>query len=416
VNHLILFLEQQSTRAGAQRVLDEVLRSLDPEFRPLVAFPDDGPYVDELRARNIETLTYPLGRYRSGPKSLRDMMVFPARSLYCGYRLADVIRERDVRLVYINGPRTLVAGVLAARLTGRPSLFHLHLTMTRRADILVASPAARRTTKIVACSKTTAAALVQDDDRLGAKTQVIYNPVRKPFAHPVAFPSQDHTRSDHAAPPARSIVTPPGVPVVGLVGRITPGKGHHVLLDAASGLARNGRDIQVVFVGAPDPTSNDDEVYLRRLKTSVRALGLESRVHWAGYQADPDPYYATFDVLVMPSTVREGLGLVALEAMQCGVPVVGSGLGAIPEIVHDGVNGLLFPAGDSAALAKCLDRLLGDSELRSRLQAGARVSVDDRFSVDTFRARIRQVLLELCPLSETSGVEAQVRPPAGTRA
>src|SRR5215471_1951820 len=170
----ILVLEQQSTRAGGQRVLDEVLRALAPEFRAIVAFPEDGPYADELRQRNIETLLYPLGRYRSGRKSLADMAVFPARSLHCGLRLAQVIRASDAKLVYINGARALVAGIMAARLTGRPSLFHSHLTLTRATDIFLASRAARHTTKIVACSQTTAAALVRDDRELAAKTQVIY--------------------------------------------------------------------------------------------------------------------------------------------------------------------------------------------------------------------------------------------------
>lgn len=403
----ILFLEQQTTRAGGQRVLDEVLRSLEPEFAPLVAFPEDGPYVEELRRRSVETLTYPLGRYRSGAKSLADLLAFPLRSVHCAYQLAAIIRQRDVRLVYINGPRTLVAGVLAARLTGLPSLFHLHMTMIRGTDLFVASRAARRATRIVACSQTAATALIGHDRRLEKKTEVIYSPVRQPNRSR-AFESQ-YDASD--VPPARS----GGAVVLGLVGRITPGKGYRVLIEAAACLVKQGRDVQVVIVGAPDPDCTGDEVYLARLKELTRGLGLESRIRWAGYQLDPDPYYRTFDVLVMPSTVREGLGLVALEAMQWGVPVVGSRLGGILEIVKDGVNGLLFTAGDSVALAETLERLLTEPDLRSRLQAGARQSVDQRFWIETFRARIRDVLFELCPSARPSRASLPLRP-AGTRA
>lgn len=402
----ILFLEQQTTRAGGQRVLDEVLRALEPEFAPLVAFPGDGPYVDELRRRSIETLTYPLGRYRSGAKSLADMLAFPLRSAYCAYQLARIIRQRDVRLVYINGPRTLVTGVLAARLTGRPSLFHLHMTMTRRTDLLVATRAAQRATRIIACSQTAAAALIEQAHHLEPKTQVIYSPVRQPDRRPV-HPSPEGAALEAAR--RRS----GGAAVLGLVGRITPGKGHHVLLEAAARLAARGRDVELVIVGAPDPNCAEDEAYLARLKNLAHARGLESRVRWTGYQTDPDPYYRTFDVLVMPSVVREGLGLVALEAMQWGVPVVGSRLGGILEIVKDGVNGLLFAGGDSTALAETLDRLLSDSGWRARLAAGARVSVDERFSVETFRARIREALLELCPSARTSSPSLPLRP-AGT--
>lgn len=130
---------------------------------------------------------------------------------------------------------------------------------------------------------------------------------------------------------------------------------------------------------------------------SAAGVALEGRVRWAGYQNDPDPYYELFDVLVIPSTVREGLPLVALAALGWGVPVVGSRLGGIPEVVQEGMNGCLVPPGDERALAEGLERILGDSQLRARLQLGARASVDDRFSVETFCAAMRQTVSELCP-------------------
>ena len=386
----ILFLEQQSTRAGAQRVLDEVLRAIQPDFEPLVAFPDDGPYVRELRDRNIETLTYPLGRYRSGPKSLADMLAFPFRSLESALALRDLVRRRNVGLIYLNGPRTLAAGVLLARLTHRPSLFHLHMTLTRRADTLLATRAARYATRIVACSQTGAAALVRNNNELAAKTVVVYNPVPKA---PTGLPLP--ARGEPGFRRGRSIGSQA---VIGLVGRVTPGKGHHVLLEAAALLVQRGLNFRLVLVGAPDPGSVEDAAYLEKLKQSARRLGIERLVEWAGYQADPDPYYRTFDVLAMPSIVREGLGMVAIEAMQWGVPVVGSRLGGILEIVRDGENGLLFTPGDPSSLAASLERVLTDDVLRERLEAGARPSVDDRFSVETFRSKIRQILFELCPV------------------
>ncbi|MGH9353177.1 MAG: glycosyltransferase, partial [Terriglobia bacterium] len=127
---VILFLGQQSRQEGAERVLDEVLYALAGEFAPLVALPEDGPFADTLRARGIETFLFPLGRYHAGRKSLSDVTTFPFRSARCALWLARVIRRRRAGLVYINGPRCLWAGALAARLTGRPSLFHLHMTMT----------------------------------------------------------------------------------------------------------------------------------------------------------------------------------------------------------------------------------------------------------------------------------------------
>ncbi len=383
----ILFLNQQSWRAGAERVLDEVIRAVEPDSVPLVAFPDDGPFAADLRSRNVETLLLPLGHYRSGPKSLTDMMLFPPRSVYCGLRLAAVIRRRKISLVYINSPRWLLAGVIAARLTGKPSVYHLHMTMSRKADLFVAAHTARRVTKVVACSQTAAQSLLKADPSLSCIMQIVYNPVRRP-----ASGASVQSLDDMPAQLKRS-----GSLIVGVVGRITTQKGQHIALRAFGRLIAQGLNVRLVFVGAPEPDSADDSAYLRTLQSAAGALASDDRVYWPGYQDDPDRFYSVFDVLVIPSTVSEGLPLVALEGMQWGVPVVGSAVGGITEIVQDGVNGLLVPPADDERLASSLARLLADSELRARLGAGARVSVDSRFSIDVFRGTLQQILRTLCP-------------------
>jgi glycosyltransferase involved in cell wall biosynthesis len=381
----VLFLEQQAHRAGAQRVLGEVLRAIEPEYLPIVGFPDDGPFVAEIRRRGIETFVYPLGRYRTGRKSFADMMNLPLRSVYCGLRLAGIIRQRRIRLVYINGPRCLIAGALAARLTGRPSVFHLHLTLTRKEDIFLVARAAKYLTKIVSCSKTTAAALLAGHPELNNVLQVIYNPVRRSTPC-VPFSSAAGGLHAHRSK-AKGLV-------VGVVGRITPQKGQHVVLEAASELTRRGRNVSIVFVGAPDPHNPEDNSYLSFLKSFVKGSGLEGQISWAGYQEDPNPFYAGCDVIVIPSTVSEGLPMVALEAMQLGIPVIGSSVGGILEIVREGVNGFLFPPKNAAALADCVQRVLDDSELLGQLKAEALATLDGRFSIENFRGAIRRVIAE----------------------
>lgn len=391
----VLFLEQQSWRAGAERVLEEAIESLGPQIIPLVAFPEDGPFAVSLRRRGIETSAFPLGRYRCGAKPLGDLLAYPLRSIHSALRLARLIRRRRVRLIYINSPRCLVAGVLAARLTGKPSLFHLHMTLTRRSECLVAAWAAPRVTKIVACSETAAASLANLRSELKDAVQIVYNPVRRPVA------------SSSATPPGAQLADRLAMltdPLVGVVGRITRQKGQHVLLQAAAELGSRGRRIHVVFIGAPGEKSPEDFAYAQELHCIARGSGLCEIVHWAGYVDDPNPFYAIMDVLVIPSIVSEGLPLVALEALQWGVPVIGSRVGGIPEVVHEGIGGFLSPPGDHHALAQRLEWLLMSAELRASLQAGARASVDHRFSVEVFRRTIRRTVFDLVPLSDTIDV------------
>lgn len=352
-----------------------------------MALPESGPFAEALRARAIETLFFPLGRYHSGRKSMADIAAFPYRSLRCAWWVAKVIRKHRVNLVYINGPRCLWAGALAARLTGTPSLFHLHMTVTRRTDRVVTALGCRHVTKIVACSRTAAAALLKDQASLDRRLEVIYNPVR-------------------SFPPAAGLTWPDGgpigpgggaaQPIVGVVGRITPAKGQHVALGALARLIRSGLNARLVLVGAPDPHSAEDNTYRASLNSSTRSLGLEGRVWLPGYQENPGPFYRAFDVVVIPTVTSEGLPLVALEAMQAGVPVIGSAVGGVPEIVQDGRNGFLVPSGDENALASRLEQLLTSPGLQRRFHAGALATIDSRFSEATFHGAISRAICELC--------------------
>jgi len=114
------------------------------------------------------------------------------------------------------------------------------------------------------------------------------------------------------------------------------------------------------------------------LEREAERTGVGDRLHFLGFLAHEwvPAVLAHADLLVLPSLYEE-LGTVLLEAMQAGLPVVASKTGGIPEVIEDGVNGLLVPPGEPEALARAIDRLLADRDLARRLSEGAQQRAKD---------------------------------------
>jgi glycosyltransferase involved in cell wall biosynthesis len=383
----IVFLEQQSWLGGAQRVLESVLDSVADEYDTIVAFPDRGPFRSALEKKNVPTIDLPIGNYAPGAKSFLEMVAFAWRSLLCGVRLATMIRRKRIALVYINGPRLLPTGVIAAWLTGRPTIFHLHLVLERRLDILLVTRLARRVSRILACSNAAAASLSDHDPRLSAKTRVVYNPLRQLRKLDVVGQLAMSHRDQFT---------------VGMVGRITEKKGQHLLLRAVSTLPTELREkVRLLIIGSAAPGCEPDRLYAERLRADAARYGIEGRIVWAGHQADPASSYASMDVLVHPA-LSEAMGLVILEALASGIPVIASRTGGTPEAVRDGLNGLLISIENESELSMSLALFLSSGEVRERLKAGASQGLDSRFSMETFASSVRAAIRPLCfPVTST---------------
>jgi len=167
-----------------------------------------------------------------------------------------------------------------------------------------------------------------------------------------------------------------------LVGR----NGIVVLLDAWA--LADLDDRAELVIGGTGPEEDD----LRRRSERLRGVRFVGRVGTAEHAA----FYQGAWVAVMPTVTGEGFGLMAAEAMACGVPVIATRQGALPEIVRDGDNGMLVPANDAAALARALRAVVVDDAHRARLAAGtARATVSWDTSVDRFHAVLLDVLGEV---------------------
>jgi glycosyltransferase involved in cell wall biosynthesis len=178
---------------------------------------------------------------------------------------------------------------------------------------------------------------------------------------------------------------------VGVVGRLSEYKGQHLLIQATRILKNNGADIQVVIAGhAMEPYFVD---HLRKLAAD---LNVSDRVHFLGFQPDPHRLIQALDVLAL-TTVKETFGMVLVEAMRLGVPVIGSHAGGVPEIIDHNQTGLLFQSQNVSSLADQILALYRDEALRASLARKGREKATTMFDRDTQNAALKARIEQLVP-------------------
>lgn len=160
----------------------------------------------------------------------------------------------------------------------------------------------------------------------------------------------------------RELGDDPETPLVAVIGRLDAKKGVHVLVDAMSQLAGPHADARLIVVGEHGTGPRD---YADRLRVDATAA-LGDRVRFLGRRSDIPDILRSIDLLVVASEA-EPFGLTALEAQACRTPVIGTDAGGLPEFVEHEVTGLLVPPGDAPAMARAIERMLDDDELRTRV-------------------------------------------------
>ena len=179
----------------------------------------------------------------------------------------------------------------------------------------------------------------------------------------------------------------PDALVVGVVAHLTAKKGHKWFLDAVAPLLRTFPSLQILFLGEGEERAN--------LREQVGALKLENRVIFAGFHPDVVPWMSAMDVLVLPPIAKEGFGRVLVEAGAMSVPVIGTDVGGIGEVIVPGETGFVVAPGDASALQTALSALLDDAELREKMGAAGRQRALNEFSQERMVEQTESVYREL---------------------
>jgi glycosyltransferase involved in cell wall biosynthesis len=185
---------------------------------------------------------------------------------------------------------------------------------------------------------------------------------------------------------------PHGAPVVGNVAALVPHKGQRYLIEAAHLVVQQVPDARFVILGEGELREH--------LEKQVHEHHLEKHVFLPGFRTDVLGCIKGFDLFVM-SSVTEGLGTSLLDAMAAARPIVATTAGGIPEIVDDGVNGLLVPPRDYHALADAIVRALQSQPLRQQMGEAGFARVNQRFTVERMVEQTAGVYRRLTPRTST---------------
>lgn len=379
----IVYVNHTGNVSGAEQVLLEILRGLDrSQYEPYVLCPAEGRLAAEIKAEDVPCRWLPPVNSRF---ALRPDRVL--RSVWHFWKAIAAtrrhVRELEPGLVHANAIRSGIAASIATVGTGIPVLWHVHDILPRHVLSTAIRCFARSSqrTQIIAVSHATAKEFC-GAMQFGGRVRTIHNGIALE-----RFPMKSSGRplfreklgiSDDAF-------------LVCAVGQICARKGLRELLDAFAAIQMDAPQMHLAVVGKV--VFKHEEGYRDSLLKSAAASGCASRVHFTGELRDVSPVLQAADLLVLNST-QEPFGLVLVEAMSCGTPVLATRVGGVPEIVRDGENGWLVENGDTRTLAsKLLELSHNPGMLRQAAKTG-RETTCPQFSLQRFQSSLQRVYSE----------------------
>lgn len=386
---VLYYIAYPQRMAGANRVLYSLITNLPAQVSPVVVLADDGDLAHRYRSAGVEVhVVRPAPSLNEYGKAMlswsRSRCAWEACRALLPYtlRLQRLIRRLRPDIVHINDVRGGILAGPAARAARRPVVGHVHGE--------IATPGAPQRMFETVCDQViTVSRAVQRclGPRARRKCQTVYNGID---GHEIFRRS-----SEGESLPWLQSMRARGRLVLCCVASLVPFKGIHHLLEAVAQLNARGwkRQIVLLVVGDFVEQFRDYQQFLWRRQ---RDLSLDN-VTFTGWQSNPLPFFRLSDISVLPSVSREvlnfhdtlhviqgneGFPMTHLEAMCCGLPVVGTNISGVPELIEHDKTGLVVPPSNVTALVRALQRLLKDRTLRTNMGARGRERVARLFAVD----------------------------------
>lgn len=325
----VVHLVEDLKIGGLERVIASIATGLDRNKFSIKVWclVRGGEIFEELKDKGVDVEI-------SGMRSHRDVLFF--------LRLCRKLRKNKIHILHTHGCTATTMGRLAGIFARTPVILsHMHTTYRTytRKQLLIEKSLSFFTDKIICCSQAVADFAV-DREKI--------SPDRLIVIHNGADVEKFEGNNPDKMPDKKDFL-------VGCVASFFPHKGHRYLLEAARYVIDNfPNGVKFILVGRG--------ILKEELKKYAEILGISAYVVFKEPVLDISNLLSLFDLVVLPSSEREGLGLAIIEAMAAGKPVVGTSIGGIPEVIEDGKNGLLVPPGDARSLAKAILFILNNKE------------------------------------------------------
>jgi glycosyltransferase involved in cell wall biosynthesis len=341
---VILHTEASDGWGGQEiRIMSEMLGLRQRGYTVILAAPAHSRIYERALREDIEA--YPVGMNKSS-------------FISAVWRVAGIIRDREVSIINTHSSRDSWIGSMAARISGIPVIRTRHISSKLNGNIL---------TKIVynqlADAIITTGVFIKDQ----LIREVNANP-DKVFSIPTGMDVERFERAD-GNPVRRSLGIGQDEKVLGVAAVLRGWKGHDFVIKAMPDILSEFPGTRLVIAG--------DGPMRGYIETVVKDLGLEQKVMLLGHRDDIARVIKSFDISVLASYASEGVPQFLIQSMAAGKPIIGARTGGIPEVVLHGVNGLVVEPRNPAAIATAAKELLGDPErMRHMGEAGHRLMVE----------------------------------------
>jgi len=259
-------------------------------------------------------------------------------------RIADYARETQADILHAHTPRTAMIASLVAKRCNLPWIYHVHSPTARdstralvnRVNAWVEAYSLRNSDHIITVSKSLRHEMLSRGYSRHKITAVANGVAEQPPIDPIVRIGQKEWK-------------------LGMVALVRPRKGIEVLLEALSNLNRERNRITLEVIGG-----FETQEYENAIRGLVQKLNLAETVHFRGFTKDVPAVMRTLDAMVLPSLFGEGMPMVVLEAMACGVPVIATQVEGTPEVIRHGQEGLLARPRDAVSLSQAIQAFVSD--------------------------------------------------------